>query len=41
MYGVLTERLMEGRSGVRAMFLGGGGYTFPRWIVERYPAVPV
>ena len=36
-YGALTERCMQGRGPLRAFFLGGGGYTFPRWILERFP----
>jgi spermidine synthase/MFS family permease len=36
-YGALTERFMRGRAEIRAFFLGGGGYTFPRWVQERFP----
>ena len=36
-YGALTERFMRGRGAIRAFFLGGGGYTFPRWVQERFP----
>ena len=36
-YGALTERFMSGRGALRAFFIGGGGYTFPRWVQERFP----
>jgi spermidine synthase len=36
-YGALTERFMEGRGKPRTFFLGGGGYTFPRWVQQRFP----
>ena len=36
-YAALTERFLHGRRNVRAFFLGGGGYTFPRWLLKRYP----
>lgn len=36
-YGALTERFMNGRGALRAFFLGGGGYTFPRWVQDRFP----
>jgi spermidine synthase len=36
-YGALTQRFMRGRGAIRAFFLGGGGYTFPRWVQERFP----
>lgn len=36
-YGALTDRFMEGRGKLRTFFLGGGGYTFPRWVQQRFP----
>jgi spermidine synthase len=36
-YGALTERFMAGRGKLRTFFLGGGGYTFPRWVQQRFP----
>jgi spermidine synthase len=37
LYGALTERFMQGRGKLRTFFLGGGGYTFPRWVQKRFP----
>jgi hypothetical protein len=37
LYASLTERLGRGRSGLRSLTLGGGGYTFPRYFQERWP----
>jgi spermidine synthase len=36
-YGSLTQRFMSGRGAIQAFFLGGGGYTFPRWVQDRFP----
>lgn len=36
-YAELTERFLRGRGALRTFFLGGGGYTFPRWVQHRFP----
>ncbi len=33
-----TVRAHHPGGAVRALFLGGGGYVFPQWLVRRYPA---
>lgn len=34
-------RLYEESRRVRTLFIGGGGFVFPRWIESRYPGKPV
>jgi spermidine synthase len=36
-YGYLIERLFVPRIPISAFFVGGGGYTLPRWVQHRYP----
>ena len=36
-YADLTRMHATGRSRMRALFIGGGGYTFPRYMSEVYP----
>jgi spermidine synthase len=36
-YRDIAERYASGKSRVSAFFLGGGSYTFPRWLMQRWP----
>ncbi len=36
-YADLTHRLSGGKKELSAMFLGGGSYTLPRWLQNKYP----
>jgi MFS family permease len=36
-----VARLYEDSRRVRTLFIGGGGFVFPRWIESRYPGRPV
>jgi spermidine synthase len=40
-YSNLTQAHAIGRSGVDALFIGGGGYSFPRYVEARYPGSSV
>ncbi|MBI4605398.1 MAG: fused MFS/spermidine synthase [Planctomycetes bacterium] len=35
-YGAVTERYGRGREGLRTLFIGGGGYIFPRHVLARW-----
>jgi len=37
----LTDYLTEGRPDPRVLVIGGGGYTYPRWVEARLPRVGV
>jgi len=36
-YAELTRRFSGDRKKLSALFLGGGSYTLPRWLIEKYP----
>ncbi len=36
-YAAVTAIVAEGRAAPRALFIGGGGYTFPRYLEATYP----
>lgn len=36
-YGAVTARWMQNRSQLRALFIGGGAYVFPRYLQVHYP----
>jgi MFS family permease len=36
-YAAVTERYMQDRSRLRALFIGGGAYVFPRYLQVHYP----
>ncbi len=36
-YGEVTQYLSQSKTGLRALFLGGGGYTYPRYVEAVYP----
>ena len=40
-YRDVTRRYAEGKDGVSAFFIGGGGYTFPRWVLCNYPTAKI
>jgi spermidine synthase len=40
-YADLTERLTEGKQKLATFFIGGGSYTFPRWILSQWPGSTV
>lgn len=37
MYGSLAQRVLGHKGAIDAFFIGGGGYTFPRWVQNRWP----
>lgn len=36
-YGALAKIFAEGRGSISAFFIGGGSYTFPRWVQHEWP----
>jgi spermidine synthase len=36
-YGALSEQIFRDRTTIDAFFVGGGGFTFPRWVQHRWP----
>lgn len=36
-YAAITERFGKARPGLRSLFLGGGGYVFPRYVHAKWP----
>ena len=40
-YADLTHRLSGGKKELSAMFLGGGSYTLPRWLLSKYPKAKI
>ncbi|MBI3831107.1 MAG: fused MFS/spermidine synthase [Planctomycetes bacterium] len=37
LYAEVAKRYMKDRTTVNAFFLGGGAYTFPRWVQQQWP----
>ncbi len=37
LYREVVRRFVEGRKTVSAFFIGGGSYTFPRWVLHEWP----
>jgi len=40
-YATVTATIAARQPNLRALFLGGGGYTFPRYLAARYPAASI
>ena len=40
-YADVTDHLAQTRPNLKALFLGGGGYTYPRYVAAKYPASDV
>ena len=40
-YADLTNRLAAGKKAPSALFLGGGSYTLPRWLLAKYPKAKI
>ncbi|HEY7060265.1 MAG TPA: fused MFS/spermidine synthase [Chloroflexota bacterium] len=40
-YATVTAAIAARQPAVRALFIGGGGYTFPRYLEQRYPAASI
>ncbi|MBN1232537.1 MAG: fused MFS/spermidine synthase [Candidatus Coatesbacteria bacterium] len=37
LYAAITKRVVKDKKNARFMFIGGGGYTLPRYLVHNYP----